>query len=83
MSWQLFHYALFHTFPHYDAVGLCTFVQVVNGYKFWIFVRSPDLASASTPEKYLKAMSSVTEGGVKFQGGLERYVVYAGPGDIL
>lgn len=80
---MLLHNSLFHTYPHYDAVGLSTLVQIVNGYKFWTFVRDVDLDSADTRNEYHEAMRAVGNGGVEFDDDLERYVVFAGPGDIL
>ncbi|KAG1899874.1 uncharacterized protein F5891DRAFT_1189346 [Suillus fuscotomentosus] len=35
-SWALLHQAGFITYPHHDADGAVTFVQVQTGIKFWI-----------------------------------------------
>ena len=38
---------------------------------------------ADTRNEYHEAMRAVGNGGVEFDDDLERYVVFAGPGDIL
>ena len=38
-SWALVHHAMFHTYPHHDAEGYVTFIQVLSGLKYWIIMR--------------------------------------------
>ncbi|TCD63356.1 hypothetical protein EIP91_005634 [Steccherinum ochraceum] len=82
-SWLLLHYALFHTYQHFDSEGYATYVEVVSGWKFWVFTFCEDVYAARTKEEFRAGMLKHKAHNVRYTKNIKRYVVFAGPGDMM
>lgn len=86
-SWLLFHQAMYHTYSHVDADGYATWTQILEGMKFWVFVRPrgyQDLKSRNEIHRESLQYLSATAAENGFYGeDSERYVIYASEGDMM
>ncbi|TCD61568.1 hypothetical protein EIP91_008242 [Steccherinum ochraceum] len=85
-SWLLLHYGLFHTYQHFDSEGYATYVEIVSGYKFWVFTSVEEVADAKTRQQHKNSMLKHQAHSVEFiskEEGIKRWIVFAGPGDTL
>ncbi|TCD59763.1 hypothetical protein EIP91_011524 [Steccherinum ochraceum] len=82
-GWTLYHTGGYHTYNHFDSNGYATYVTIVDGAKCWVFGRHPDLPKCKNKDDYHSASAKVGAGTVKFPEDLERFYVWAVPGDIL
>lgn len=58
--WALLTGDGFYTYPHYDASGLCTWMQVSTGVKIWSYlrIRNADTDTASSSKQFIKVVNS-------------------------
>ena len=79
--WGLVHHAMFHTYPHHDAEGYATFVQILSGIKIWVIYR-PKIKPTTWFQLYEKQMKLGAEFD-SYTDDWEGWMITGRPGDIM
>jgi hypothetical protein len=81
-SWGLIHHAMFHTYPHHDAEGYATWVEVDSGVKFWVILR-PKEGTVHADRRSLYRDQTSFRGDYDYSEKWEAWIITAWPGDIM
>ena len=79
--WGLVHHAMFHTYPHHDAEGYATFIQIISGTKFWVIMR-PREVHETWAKLYYDQMQFHAD-SLMYDDDWEKWLITARPGDIM
>lgn len=85
-SWDLISHGGFLTWPHHDANGLCTFMQVQSGMKIWGMLDLKPPAAGETPGGRSEVMEwhkAVVEENDAYLNATEGYNVFLEAGDFM
>ena len=64
-SWAIPSGPGFLTYPHYDAGGLCTWVQMTSGAKIWVYLRLANGRSSNNGNTVAEMNTAAFKQGVK------------------
>lgn len=82
-SWGLLHHAMFHSYPHHDAEGYATFVQVTSGIKLWVIMRPKPGREHKTRQDLYKSQIGFSAEYLDYDEDWDRWLLTAMPGDIV
>ncbi|KAG2352812.1 hypothetical protein BDR07DRAFT_1497598 [Suillus spraguei] len=82
-SWALLHQAGYVSYPHHDADGAVTFLQIQSGVKFWVVFRTKEKLSRTALQKAQMLFANWRNNREEIDSTWHGEVITLLPGDLL
>lgn len=84
-AWFLLCHAGFLTYSHHDSNGLCTYVYIIAGVKYWSLLKLLDANGPKTKIRadYYKLHEKIVQTENSYREACDLYNIYLEPGNLL